>query len=172
MKKCKVLNCESNAGQMKKGFCNYHYKVDYDLKQINNPKKVIKQNNPSHKKELRTKLSGSSQSLFFQSLRPYIPNNCQCCGESLQHTISFNFTICMAHILEKSRYEFFIVSANKKNIVFLCDYCHNGFDNKGKDWFEKQKTEFKELIYDRVKYLSNLLSESQQTHIKEYLIKK
>ena len=44
--------------------------------------------------------------------------------------------------------------------------------NKGKDWFEKQKTEFKELIYDRVKYLSNLLSESQQTHIKEYLIKK
>lgn len=78
----------------------------------------------------------------------------------------------MAHILEKSRYEFFIVSANKKNIVFLCDYCHNRFDNKGKDWFEKQKTEFKELIYDRVKYLSNLLSESQQTHIKEYLIKK
>ena len=66
MKKCKVLNCESNAGQMKKGFCNYHYKVDYDLKQINNPKKVIKQNNPSHKKELRAKISGSSQSLFFQ----------------------------------------------------------------------------------------------------------
>ena len=27
-------------------------------------------------------------------------------------------------------------------------------------------------IYDRLKYLSNLLSESQQTHIKEYLIKK
>lgn len=39
MKKCKVVNCESNVGKMKKGFCNYHYKVDYDLKQANKPKK-------------------------------------------------------------------------------------------------------------------------------------
>ena len=33
MKKCKDVNCESNVGKMKKGFCNYHYKVDYDLLQ-------------------------------------------------------------------------------------------------------------------------------------------
>lgn len=116
-------------------------------------------------------ISGSSNKNFLMPLIAESPDNCQCCNESIMYFKRINSPVICAHILEKRNENFLIVSSNKKNIVFLCDYCHNGFDNIGKDWFKKQSLEFKELIYSRIKYLSNFLNEKQKYRIKEYLIK-
>ena len=162
MKKCIIQNC--NYPAVAKKMCNNHYwqsrqKV-YQQKQTN---KVYK----SKVKEKRNKVSGQSQKDFLFSMLENCTNNCQCCSEPITIKSISN----LAHILEKSREDFFIVSNNPKNIVFLCTDCHHRFDNLGLSWFEKQNNKFKELIYNRIAYLSNYLTEAQQTHIKEYLIK-
>lgn len=168
MKTCKIQDCKNEKGFAKKGFCDFHYKINYDLNKPNQPKPI---KNPkvykSKVKEKRNNLTGETQvSFLFRSLE-LITDNCQCCNEPFKLKSINN----CAHILEKSRESFFIVSNNIKNIVYLCEDCHYRFDNKGKEWFESQSNDFKQLIYDRVTYLKNYLTESQQTHIKEYLNK-
>lgn len=154
---CIIENCNRPAASKK--MCQNHYWQDY--KKNYKPKQ--------NKKDARNKITKTKMGDFFNELKFEIPNKCQCCNSSLESIKSINFTVCLAHILPKSKEEFYIVSTNKKNIVFLCDVCHNGFDNKGKEWFEKQNVNFKNLVKDRVKYLSNFLTEKQEVKIKEYL---
>lgn len=127
--------------------------------------------NQSETKKEIAKKTGSTNKDFLMPLIQKAPNNCQCCGDSLAYWKKTNNPLICAHILEKRKPEFYIIATNRQNIVFLCDGCHNGFDNIGFDWFDKQKNEFKELIFERVKYLSNYLTESQKCKIKDYLVK-
>ena len=168
MKLCKIQDCDQPIGFAKKGFCNFHYKINYDLNKSNQPKPIKKTKvSKSKVKEKRNNLTGETQGSFlFRSLE-LITDKCQCCNEPFKFKSINN----CAHILEKSREDFFIVSNNLKNIVYLCEDCHFIFDNKGKEWFEAQNSTFKQLIYDRVAHLKNYLTESQITHIKEYLNK-
>lgn len=120
-------------------------------------------------KDKKNKVSGGSAKSFLMPLISEAPNNCQCCNESIVYFKQTNNPLICAHILEKRNENFLIVANNKKNIVFLCDGCHNGFDNIGADWFKKQSESFQKLIKDRVKYLSNFLTEKQEVRIKDYL---
>ena len=126
-------------------------------------------NNSKKRKAERHEIAGDTDAGFLMNLIHTAPDNCQNCNESLLYWKRNNDPTICAHILEKARREFWIVSANKKNIVFICASCHHSFDNSGEDWFEKQNQEFKKLIRDRVKYLKNFLTEAQKTHIKTYL---
>lgn len=162
MKICKIEHCTQKATS--KGFCNNHYWQDRQkIYTARSKPKLYK----SKVKAKRNKLTGETQGQFLFKVLENCTNNCQCCNDPI---IYKSITNC-AHILEKSRESFFIVSNNVKNIVYLCENCHHGFDNIGSTWFQKQNNKFKELIYDRVNYLRNFLTEAQQTHIKEYLNK-
>lgn len=162
---CSVNNCKYPVYAKK--MCNNHYWQDLNKKNAEKNKNKSAKIYKSKVKEKRNKLTGETQKEFLFKVLEYCPNNCQCCGEKIKYKSISN----CAHILEKSRESFFMISNNSKNIVYLCDYCHNGFDNKGQYFFNKQNESFKELIKDRVKYLSNFLTEAQKTKIKEYLIK-
>lgn len=155
MKLCKIDNCTRPRGFAHKGMCLYHYSQQYKSK--------------SYKSNVKTKrnaVTGETQGQFLFKVLEDITPHCQCCRVELKQKLISN----CAHILEKSRESFFIISNNPKNIVYLCEDCHHRFDNKGKEWFTSQETAFKSLISERITYLSKLLSEAQKTHIKEYLI--
>lgn len=162
MKICKHINCNQKA--ISKGFCNNHYWQDRQKIYAERSKNKVYKSNV---KEKRNRITGESQKDFLFKVLENCTNNCQCCNEP----IIFKSISNCAHILEKSRENFFIVSNNPKNIVYLCENCHHRFDNLGREWFEKQNNKFKELIYNRVNHLKNYLTESQQQSIKEYFNK-
>jgi len=136
--KCK--DCNYN-GKLIAGRCQKHYwSYRSNLK---------KQDGKGHKfteldgviTESKPEVKDKKLSDWFKMQKTQIPEHCEECGESISYMKRSEFwTACIAHIVPKKKTKYPSVATHPLNRIFLCDFCHNRFDNKGISEISKFKS--------------------------------
>lgn len=106
---------------------------------------------------------------FYDDALNAAPFHCEECGEHLSESVVINPRTIVAHLLPKRKIGGFpSVSCHPSNKAYLCDSCHNGYDQKGKDFIIKMR--LYPAILERVKELLPHLNPQELSRVPEYLI--
>lgn len=105
---------------------------------------------------------------FYEDALNVAPFHCEECGEHLSESIVINPRTIVAHLLAKRKTGGFpSVSCHPSNKAYLCETCHNGYDNKGKDFITKMR--LYPVILARVKELLPHLTANELARVPDYL---
>lgn len=139
------------------------------------PEKVVKMTaikKVSDKKKAAAKLDKELKGKidhFYEYALNAAPRHCEECGARLSESVVINPRTIVAHLLQKRKTGGFpSVAAHPENKAYLCQTCHDRYDNKGKDFIVKMKL-YPE-IKRRVSLLLPHLTPEELTRVPGFLI--